>query len=153
MGSSLYASSAQHERLQIPFGLGNARQQARERIYTTSSWLKGQDSFTTPAVLDSSIPFSYTCSSRPPSMIQGTGAVWMRGGGACAVLVTVLVSLADFNSSWWRRCVGACAVLVSFPIQHPIVGRAAEKFTCVALNPVVLKPSTVCNVTKEEPCQ
>src|SRR5436190_7165424 len=43
------------------------------RIYTTSSWLKGRDSFTTPGVLDSSIPFQYTCSSRPTSMIQGTG--------------------------------------------------------------------------------
>src|SRR5260370_34399769 len=56
------------------------------RIYTTSSWLKGRDSFTTPGVLDSSIPFQYTCSSRPTSMIQGTGAVGMLGRGACAVL-------------------------------------------------------------------
>ena len=48
------------------------------RIYTTSSWLKGRDSFTTPGVLHSSIPFQYTCSSRPPSMIQGTGLAQSR---------------------------------------------------------------------------
>src|SRR5205814_8407473 len=60
------------------------------RIYTTSSWLKGRDSFTTPGGLDSSIPFQYTCSSRPPSMIQGTGVWMMGGGGACAVLVPTM---------------------------------------------------------------
>ena len=30
------------------------------RIYEASSWLKGQDSFTTPAVLDSSVHSQYT---------------------------------------------------------------------------------------------
>src|SRR2546429_9222450 len=51
LGSSLYASSTQHERLQIPFESRQARHQARDRIYTTSSWLKGQDRFATPVVL------------------------------------------------------------------------------------------------------
>ena len=45
------------------------------RIYDTSSGLKGQDSFPTSAVFDSSVHSQYTCSSRPPSMIQGTGFV------------------------------------------------------------------------------
>src|SRR5690348_10211203 len=87
MGSSLYASSAQGTR-GFRYRSDSGRQATGVgRIYATSSRLKGQDSFPTPAVFDSSVPFQYTCSSRPTSIIQGTGAGWMLGGGACAVLV------------------------------------------------------------------
>jgi hypothetical protein len=36
----------------------------------------------------------------------GTGAVWMKGGGACAVLVPCTVHRGLFHSapdSWWKR--------------------------------------------------
>src|SRR2546427_10746191 len=87
LGSSLYASSTQHERLQIPFESRQARHQARDRIYTTSSWLKGQDRFATPAVLGILHSLQVYLLLSSSSMIQGTGVRMLGGGGACAVLV------------------------------------------------------------------
>jgi hypothetical protein len=118
LGSSLYASSTQHERLQIPFGLGKARHQARDRIYTTSSWLKGQDRFATPAVLGILHPLPVYLLLSSSSMIQGTGAVWMWCGGASPYdlpdckAVDALASLA--------RRVGAsgCPALASTSFQQ-----------------------------------
>jgi hypothetical protein len=88
MGSSLYASSTRPERLQIAFGLVSQATQAGDRIYDSSSGLKGLGRFTSPAVFDFSRPFQYTCSSRPASMIQGTGLAPVLGRRAVASFAT-----------------------------------------------------------------
>src|SRR6266567_2049925 len=89
LGSSLYASSTQHERLQIPF---ESRQPGTRRgIASTRRAHGSRDRTDSPRLLCSaySFLFKYTCSSRPASMIQGTGVWTMGGGGACAQYISL----------------------------------------------------------------
>ena len=80
-----------------------ARHQARDA--STIRAHGSRDRTASPRLLCSahSVHFKYTCSSHPPSMIQGTGARMMGGGGACAVLLphTGLRDMfARLGSSW-----------------------------------------------------